>query len=382
MPWQEVSTVALREEFVALAQQQGVNLRALCRRFQISPTTGYKWLQRAQQGLPLSDRSRCPKHSPMQCAPQLELQVCALRQQHPAWGARKLAQRLRALNIEPAAVSTVHAILRRNGLITPAASHAAAPWQRFEHPQPNDLWQMDFKGHVALRSGARCHPLTILDDHSRYALCLHACADEQEGTVRQQLQAVMRRYGVPARMTMDNGSPWGSDQRHYTSLDVWLMRQGIRVSHSRPYHPQTQGKDERFHRTLKAEVLQGAPLADLQQAQAAFERWRGIYNQQRPHQALGMCVPLQRYRPSERTYCEHPAAPEYSDTDQVCKVQDQGRIAWQGRNWRVGKAFIGEPVAVRANDALDGVHDVFWSTWRIARINLHSLSVCSGRIFD
>ena len=241
---------------------------------------------------------------------------------------------------------------------------------------------MDFKGHVALLSGLRCHPLTILDDHSRYALCLHACANEQQQTVRQCLQAVMRRYGVPARMTMDNGSPWGSDQRHYTAVDVWLMRQGIRVSHSCPYHPETQGKDERFHRTLKAEVLQGPPMADLQQAQAAFERWREVYNQHRPHQALDMCVPLQRYRPSQRAYCERPAAPEYGDADQVRKVQQHGRITWEGRNWRVGKAFIGEPVAVRADGALDGVHDVFWSTWRIARIDLRSMSVCSGKILD
>lgn len=382
MPWQEVSVVTLREEFVALAQQEGANVRALCRRFEISHSTGYKWLQRAAQGQSLDDRSRRPKHSPAQCAAHFEQQVRALRQQHPAWGARKLACRLRALGMEPPAPSTVHAILRRNGLIAPQASQAATPWQRFEHPQPNDLWQMDFKGHVALLGGARCHPLTILDDHSRYALCLHACADEQESTVRQRLQAVMRRYGVPARMTMDNGSPWGSQQRHYTGLDVWLMRQGIRVSHSRPYHPQTQGKDERFHRSLKAEVLQGPPMADLRQAQAAFERWRGIYNQQRPHQALDMGVPLQRYRPSQRAYCEHPQAPEYGDGDQVRKVQDKGLISWRGRNWRVGGAFIGERVAVRADQAHEGLHDVFWSTWRIARIDLRSLTASWGRIIE
>ena len=235
MPWQETSSMSLREEFIALAQQEGANVRALCRRFQISPTTAYKWLQRARQGWGLGEHSRRPHTSPHQCSDALEQQVCALRAQHPAWGARKLAARLQALGIEPPAVSTVHAILRRHGLISAQASEAATPWQRFEHAAPNELWQMDFKGHVALALGGRCHPLTILDDHSRYALCLQACTNEGEATVRAQLQAVMRRYGVPARMTMDNGSPWGSDQRHYTRLDVWLMRQGIRVSHSRPY---------------------------------------------------------------------------------------------------------------------------------------------------
>lgn len=377
MPWQEVFTMDLRKEFVALAMQQGANVRALCRRFEISPSTGYKWLQRERTGQGLVDRSRRPRHSPGQCPPETEARIVALRQQHPAWGARKLAHRLAALGIEAPAVSTVHAILVRQGLISAPASQAATAWQRFEHPQPNDLWQMDFKGHVPLLQG-RCHPLTVLDDHSRYALVLQACADEREATVRAQLITAFRRYGLPARMTMDNGSPWGSDQRHYTRLDVWLMRQGIRVSHSRPYHPQTQGKDERFHRTLKAEVLQGPPWPDLPRAQAALERWRQVYNAQRPHQALGMQVPLARYRPSARAYCPAPPAPEYGPGEIVRAVHEHGRIAWQGRAWRVGKAFVGERVAIRASE-LEGHYDVFWSTCRIARIDLRTQSVATGR---
>lgn len=377
MPWQEVSTMELRKEFTALALQEGANVRLLCRRFGISPTTGYKWLQRARAGQALTDRSRRPKHSPGQCPPETEAQVMALRREHPAWGARKLAHRLAAQGIQVPATSTVHAILVRHGAVSEAASQAAAPWQRFEHPQPNDLWQMDFKGHVPLLQG-RCHPLTVLDDHSRYALVLHACGDEQEATVREHLIAAFRRYGLPARMTMDNGSPWGSDQHHYTRLDVWLMRQGIRVSHSRPYHPQTQGKDERFHRTLKAEVLQGMPFAGLQRAQAAFERWRQVYNTERPHQALGMQVPLTRYRPSPRAYCEAPPAPQYAADDIVRAVQDLGRITWKGQAWRVGKAFAGERVAIRATP-LDGHYDVFWRTHRIACIDLHTRSVATGR---
>ncbi len=378
MPWQEVSTMELRKEFTALAMQEGANVRSLCRRFGISPATGYKWLQRARAGQALTDRSRRPKHSPGQCSPEMEAQVMALRQEHPAWGARKLAHWLKARGVQVPATSTVHAILVRHGAVSEAASEAARPWQRFEHPHPNDLWQMDFKGHVPLLQG-RCHPLTVLDDHSRYALVLQACGDERETTVRERLIAAFRRYGLPVRMTMDNGSPWGSDHHHYTRLDVWLMRQGIGVGHSRPYHPQTQGKDERFHRTLKAEVLQGPPFEGLDMAQAAFNRWRQVYNAERPHQALGMQVPLQRYQPSSRAYCEAPPAPQYGPGDIVRAVYEHGRIDWKGQTWRVGKAFVGERVAIRAG-LLDGHYDVFWSTCRIACINLHTRSVTTGRL--
>jgi len=300
MPWQEVSKMQLREEFVGLAGVEGSNIRQLCRRFGISPSTGYKWLARHQAGEGLVDRSRHPRSSPDRVPADIEARVVELRRQHPAWGARKLHRILHNLGVGVPAVSTVHAILLRQGCIEPRASEQSRPWQRFEHEAPNELWQMDFKGHFSLPSG-RCHPLTILDDHSRYALCLQGCADESRQTAQAHLVATFRRYGLPRRMTMDNGSPWGDSEAHYTALDVWLMRQGIRVSHSRPDHPQTQGKDERFHRTLKAEVLQGRVFDNLAHTQAAFDRWRMIYNQQRAHQALGLQVPQQRYRMREHT---------------------------------------------------------------------------------
>lgn len=377
MLWQEVSTMALREEFTRLALQEGANVRQLCRRFGISPTTGYKWLERARSGEPLSDRSRRPQTTPRRCAAHVEAEVVKLRAQHPAWGARKLARRLEVLGHAMPAVSTVHAVLRRHDLISPAASQAARPWQRFEHAAPNDLWQMDFKGHVPMLRG-RCHPLTVLDDHSRYALALQACGEETRETVIGHLIAVFRRYGLPARMTMDNGAPWGADGMHYTRLDLWLMRQGIRVGHSRPFHPQTQGKDERFHRTLDVEVLQLTPLIDLDHAQRTFDGWRTLYNQQRPHESLGMDVPSDRYRPSSRDYIERPAPPEYGNGDVVRTVHAHGRISWRGEAWRVGKAFVGERVAIRPTGG-DGQYEVYWSTCRIARIDLATGQVNAGR---
>ncbi len=181
MPWIEVSTMSLRHEFVQLAGQEGANVRALCRRFGISPKTGYKWLQRnAVEGSEgLLDRSRRPETSPGRTPAVMEHAVLTLRDQHPAWGGRKLHTRLLTLGHDGVpSPSTITAILRRHGRLdaTQGAQHSA--WRRFEHPVPNDLWQMDFKGHVALQHG-RCHPLTVLDDHSRYALCLTACANEQ-----------------------------------------------------------------------------------------------------------------------------------------------------------------------------------------------------------
>lgn len=376
MPWQEVSVMQSRMEFVHLAQQGG-NIRQLCRRFGISPSTAYKWLGRWRQGQALNERSRRPEHSPRRSDAGIEQAVLAARHAHPAWGARKLARWLTDRGQQAPAPSTVHAILLRHGCISAQASEAATAWQRFEHPAPNDLWQMDFKGHFALADG-RCHALTILDDHSRYSLCLAACADEQRATVRGHLIATFRRCGLPRRMSMDNGAPWGDTATHYTRLDVWLMKQGIAVSHSRPRHPQTQGKDERFHRTLKAELLQGRCWSDLSVMQRAFDDWRSLYNHERPHQALAMATPASRYRASVLEYCEHPHEPDYADPAQVRRVHNGGWTCWQGHEYRVGKAFTGERVAVR-HTVEERYMDVFWRTRRIARLDLLQHTSVFGR---
>lgn len=377
MPWQEVSTMQLRHEFVRLVEQ-GSAVRPLCRRFGISPTTAYKWLARYRARTELTDQSRRPHQSPSRTFAEVEARVLDLRTKHPAWGARKLRQRLVDLGHVMPAISTVHAILKRHGCISAAASEAAKPFQRFEHPAANDLWQMDFKGHVAMRT-ARCHPLTVLDDHSRFNLCLAACGEETLPVVQGHLIDTFRRYGLPQRMTMDNGSPWGDTNRGgFTTMDVWLMKQGIRVSHSRPYHPQTQGKDERFHRTLKIELLQGTVHGDLAHAQRDFDTWRDIYNQERPHEALNMAVPATRYQASPREYCEKPSPPEYTDPRRVRRIGDGGLLRWSGQTYRVGKAFVSEPVEVRPTTD-QHLFDVYWSTTRIARIDVVEHTSTSGR---
>ena len=372
MPWKEMSTMSQRREFVTLARAQGSNMRALCRQFGISPTTGYKWLWRFRERNDdgLVDLTRRPYHSPFRTPTGVERSVLAARKAHPAWGGRKLRAWLLGKGHEwMPSPSTITAILKRHGRIDPAEGLTHRPWQRFERQAPNELWQMDFKGHFPLTRG-RCHPLTVLDDHSRFALGLQACGNEQGKTVRERLTAIFRRYGLPNTMLMDNGSPWGHDQDHpYTPFTVWLLRLGIGVSHGRPYHPQTQGKDERFHRTMTVEVLQGSNFTDLAHCQRAFDRWRDIYNLERPHEALDLATPASKYQVSQRPFPEVLPTLEYEPTDLVRRVRDKGRVQLFGRIFKVPKAFKGMPVALRPTTT-DGVWNVFFATHEIAQFDL------------
>ncbi len=322
-----------RREFVELALRSGSNMSELCRRFEISRKTAYKWLGRYQAGgvSGLEDQSRRPKSSPNRTSVTLEEQVVELRSVHPAWGGRKLRRRLLDQGVEQVpAASTITEILRRRDLLSELKGCQA--FQRFERERPNELWQMDFKGHFGLGAGGRCHPLTVLDDHSRYAArCWQACGNEQGQTVQERLTQTFRRYGMPESMLMDNGSPWGDDRESpWTPLTVWLLRLGVRVIHGRPYHPQTQGKEERFHRTLVAEVLQGRVFRDLQECQVRFDEWRVIYNHERPHEALDLAVPGSRYEPSGRSFPEQLPELEFSPTDVLRKVQKEWLVPRSG----------------------------------------------------
>jgi Transposase and inactivated derivatives len=369
MPWQEVSLMSQRQEFVRFAQEAGCNRRELCRRFGISPKTGYKWLRRED----LADRSRRPRHSPTRTSASCERLIVGLREEHPGWGARKLRKVLRWRGQSVPAASTVHAVLRRHGLIDSAASAAHRPFQRFEHAAPNDFWQADFKGHLDLTAGGRCHPLTTLDDHSRFAIRLEACADERASTVRTRLQGAFERYGCPLAIGFDNGAPWGNAaSRPHTELTVWLMRLGIRVIHSRPYHPQTLGKAERFHRTLKAELLGRAPLRTLEEAQRRFDAWRQIYNCERPHEALGLEPPISRYQPSVRRFPATLPPIEYAPGDLVRKVWPGGFFSIGGHRCRAGKPFVDQYIALRPGP-IDGCYRIYFCQQQIGELDLRLL---------
>ena len=375
MPWNVASEMSRRAEFVQLARAEGAAMAALCRRFGISRKTGYKWLQRYQStgAAGLADQSRRPRNSPAQTPAAVEEAVLQLRQAHPTWGGRKLRGRLLALGDslglrgeEIPAASTITAILRRQGLLTGARAGQSREYVRFAHAAPNDLWQMDFKGHFPLTRGGRCHPLTVLDDHSRFALVLRACGDETTETVQEQLQDAFRVYGLPARMLMDNGSPWGdAEGQPFTRLTVWVIRLGVGVTHSGRGHPQTQGKDERFHRTLKLEVLQGRSFADVAACQRAFDPWRDVYNLERPHEGLDLAVPASRYRVSGRAYPERLPPVEYASDMTVRPARGKGMVSFQGRQLHVGRAFVGEPIGLRPT-AEEGVWEVWYCHQRLA----------------
>jgi transposase InsO family protein len=371
MGWQEVSVADQRREFVMLASLVGANVSALSERFGISRQTGHVWLRRFAAGeKDFEDRSRRPLHSPRHLPGEMEARILGVRDAHPAWGARKIAAVLRRGGVEPPAASTVHAVLSRHGRVAPGSPGRA--YGAFERSTPNALWQMDFKGRVRLGSSAWLHPLTVIDDHSRFAIGLAACADQRTQTVQTRLEAAFRHHGLPEAIYVDNGSPWGGGRPgQWTPLRVWLIKLGIETIHSKPYHPQGRGKNERFHRSLKAELFSLVPLSNFNDAQAAFDRWRHVYNRERPHQALGFTTPAERYRPSKRTFPETLPAPQYDQGDTVRRVgSTKAYISFRNRLWKVPEAFVGETLAIRPR-LPDGHFAICFGAHQIATLDLN-----------
>jgi hypothetical protein len=264
----------------------------------------------------------------------------------------------------------VHAILRRNDRVIETAGQGAA-LTRFEKAAPNLLWQMDFKGWMTLTGRERCHPLTVVDDHSRFVPCLKACADQQSQTVQAHLETTFRRYGLPEAIFVDNGSPWGdASGERWTRLGVWLLKLGVGLIYSRPYHPQSRGKNERFHRTLKAEVFALRRFSDFGQVQRAFDAWREVYNFERPHEALGQATPASRWLPSPRPMPKHLPKVEYDAGETLRTVAStRACVSFKGRLWKVPQAFRRERVAIRQLD-VDGHYGVFFASRQIATIDL------------
>jgi transposase InsO family protein len=349
MPWQECSVATERATFVRLAQQEDAVVAELCRQFGISRPTGYRWLHRAQQGQPLTNQSRRPQTTPGQTPLAVEQRVLALRAQHPAWGGRKLHHRLVADGMtDVPAPSTITTILRRHGLLAPVPP--PRDFVRFEHPAPNAVWQMDFMGHRPLGSG-RVHPWSLLDDHSRFALNLAACANQQHAHVQSLLTQAFRQYGLPQAIRCDNGSPWGTaGMGGLSRLEAWLLRLGVEPWHGRPDHPQTQGKIERFHGTMAREVFAQQHPMTLAEAQGCFDAFRQTYNHERPHEALHHATPASRYQPSGRALPEHLPPVVYDPGMLVQIVTKHGSISWKGRRHFISRGLVGEPVALQPTE--------------------------------
>ena len=389
MPWKtEATPMELKAEFVQMANQQSINMSRLCRRFGISRPTGYKWLRRyRKKGLDgLHERSRRPNNSPNQTPESIEQIVVEARRRDPGWGGRKLHHHLINLATDgdlsiredqvPAA-STITRILDRHGMLAdPGHASRRGSWTRFERDQPNELWQLDFKGEFRLDNQAYCYPLTLVDDYSRFSLAVGACADQKRRTVQSELRAVFDRYGLPKAILCDNGPPWGAGLGwrdwgpFYTRLAVWLIRLGITVIYGRPNHPQGKGKNERFNGTLQAELLKHEQFADHNQARNRMSGWRDRYNTVRPHEALDMEPPATRYRPSQSPFPDELPLVEYDPEATTRKVTSAGKIRFQNQSFTVGKAFSGYRLALRASSQSDR-YDVYFCNQQIRAINLN-----------
>jgi len=363
-----------RLEFVLLARQRGVNFRELCRRFRISAKTGYKWRHRYTPGevATLSDRSRRPKCSPEQYGGAIVSELVALYQQW-GWGGRKLRRRLLDLGrAEVPAASTCTAILRRAGVYAERETVAPGPWQRFVRDQPNELWQMDGKGDFATQAGTRCYPLTVLDDHSRFNLVLEAAANQAGPTVQRALSSAFATYGMPEAILCDNGPPWGSAEPvcPYTTFTVWLLQLGVRVLHGRPYHPQTQGKEERFHRTLGRELVSRHTWRDLTHCAQEFPGYRQRYNCERPHDSLNGDTPVRHYRPSPRSFPGVLPSLEYATGTTVRTVRSYGTLTFGNQTWYIGRAFAGLAVGLRPSPQADGKWEVWFAHHLLGHFDL------------
>lgn len=372
MSWKERTVMSLRREFVALALEPGATVSTLCDRFGISRKTGYKWLARyrSEGEAGLSDRSKHPHSIPNQIVDAALVEAILSWRVRRGWGGRKIRWVLLASGYEnvPSA-STISEILKRHNMLV-RDRRAIRDIQRFEADAPNDLWQMDFKGPIRVRDGI-CEPFTILDDHSRYSLAVIANRDQSEVVVKQHLTNTFRRYGMPWRILADNGNPWGKINqfgRHLTRLEVWLMSLGIRVSHSRSKHPQTCGKEERFHRTLKQELTGKEMNCLYAECQARFDAWRDQYNRIRPHEGIGMVTPANRYHISERNFPETVPKPEYDSTDEVRAVHSKGVFSYKGHRYKLGNGFCGQHIALRPTDR-ENIVNVFFYRMRIAKLD-------------
>jgi putative transposase len=277
--------------------------------FGVSRKTGYKILERYNScGLEgLTDRSRRPYRHANQLPVQIETLIVRSKQERPHWGAPKIRERLARLypDIHTPAISTVHAVLDRHGLVKRRGRrrNKATGTPLSTSDQPNDLWCADYKGEFMLADRRYCYPLTITDFASRYLIACEALQSTKEAYAFTVFENVFKEFGLPNAIRTDNGVPFASPNALFnlSKLPVWWLRLGIAIERIKPGNPQQNGRHERMHLTLKLETTKPAARNFLQQ-QAKFDDFVECYNNERPHQALDMQCPAQRYRPSLRPY--------------------------------------------------------------------------------
>src|SRR5512136_1080145 len=358
MAWREVAPMEERIRFVLQATREEGSFTALCEEFGISRKTGYKWVARYQErGLDgCHELSRRPRASPTRVPAAVEALVLRERHRHRTWGPKKLQAVLRTkYGVAPVpAVSTIGNLLTRHGLTrkTRRRRPVSEPDRRTRTAatHPNAVWAADFKGWFRTQDGARCDPLTLSDLYSRYVLACRLVAGQRRDRVRPVFRQVFRRFGLPDVLRVDNGPPFGSQGVCGLSpLSAWWLQLGIRVEFLEPSHPEQNGAHERMHRTLKADTTR-PPAATPQAQQGRFDRWRHTFNTERPHEALGMQRPAERYRRSARRYTDHPAPAAYPRHYEIRRVKSTGIVRWRNRAWYLSAALRGMAVGLTEVD--------------------------------
>lgn len=352
MSWGARSVLDERTSFIADSLRGALPFAELCRRYGVSRRIGYKWLGRyaAEGPAGLHDRSRAPHHHPGAVSEEDAAAIVAVRVKYPHWGAKKIRAWLRDhRGAQPWPVeSTISELLGRRGLVKHRRRRRATP------PAPplsacaaaNDVWGVDFKGWFRTGDGRRCDPLSVSDLATRYVVRLQAFERIDGEEVWPVLEAAFREFGPPLVMRSDNGAPFASTAAGGLSrLAVRLIKAGIRPERIEPGRPQQNGRHERMHLTLKAETA-SPPAANLRQQQRRFDAFRRVFNEERPHEALGQTPPARHYHPPPRSYSGRPRAPDYPDGEAVRRVRRNGEIKWRGELVFLSRVLVGEPVGL------------------------------------
>ena len=355
MPWKEVTPMEERHRFVSLAASGQFTVSELCESFGISRKTGYKWIGRyADLGSAgLSDRSRAPKSIPLRTDVEVEREIIRLRRKHPSWGGKKI-HRLLELDdqiVTPPAISTINAILKRNGLVEKRKRRGGVfkveRGSLTEATRPHHVMAVDFKGWFTTQDGERFDPLTITDLYSRYLLKAEGLPQMTIGHAQRSFRHLFRTEGLPEIIRVDNGTPFASmGPGGLSRLSVWWIRNGIEVQFTRPGHPQDNGSHERMHRTMKAECCR-PPSKNRAAQQQRINRWRKEFNEERPHEALGQRFPSELYQASSNRLDERIKPSLYPPNTPTKKVSDSGFINYEGHAIHVGEAFAGQRVAYK-----------------------------------
>ena len=347
MAWKDKTVEELRKEFVEAAKTSR-SFSALCREFGITRKTGYKWVDRDMQNLSLSDISRKPNNTANKTPLATELLIVEDRHSHPGWGAKKIKSHLERMGYELPCIKTINNILNRYNCIDKIESQKHKAFVRFEKEQCNEMWQTDFKGEFKMQDGKYCFPLDIFDDHSRYVIKIKP-ALRTGGMVIPSFKEAFYEFGKPKSILSDNGAQFAGFRQGFTQFERWLMDHDVLPIHGRIKHPQTQGKIERFHRTMDQELLNHYTPLNLEDAERVFSSWRDCYNNERPHEALGMRCPSDVYTPSNRTYIDEVKKYEYSGEHHVRKVNNWGYARFGEFQIYLSETMINQYIEFRPN---------------------------------